>query len=58
MVGTDHSPGVHQLESCLTHNILLNVCDTKGADDIVVYKSNQEKIMKWLSKKVTAILSL
>eukprot|EP00111_Clytia_hemisphaerica_P017871 TCONS_00052865-protein len=55
MVDTDHTPGLRQLECCLTHNMLLNVCDTKGADDIIVYKSNQEKITKWLSQKITTM---
>ena len=48
----EHSPGMRQLESCLSHNQLLNICDSKGSDDLIVYKGNLEKITQWLTKKV------
>ena len=47
-----HSPGMRDLELCLSHDAMLNICDSKGSDDLVVYKGNQEKIIQWLTKKV------
>lgn len=54
----DHSPGMRQLESCLSHTQLLNICDSKGSDDLIVYKGNQAKVTQWLTKKVCFYISL
>jgi len=52
LMDDEYSPGMRQLESCLSHNQLLKICDSKGSDDLIVYKGNREKITQWLTKKV------
>ena len=41
-----------KLEECLTKKNLLNVCNCKGSDDFVAYKSDESKILAWLSLKI------
>lgn len=49
----EYPVAMHKLDGCLTKDMLLNVCDCKGSDDLVVFKCNEEKLLQWLSKKVS-----
>ena len=45
-------PSVSALIGCLSSDELLNICDTKGDDDLQVYRLNSDKAVAWLKAKV------
>lgn len=48
-----HSKALAVLESCLTKNLLLKICSWKGDEEYTAYKLDEEKVLNWLSKKVS-----
>ena len=50
-----HMKAISLLETCLTKNMLLKICQCKGTEDYTVYKLDEEKLMNWLMKKVSKL---
>jgi len=48
----NHPEALIKLEQCLTKKNLLNICNCKGSEDIVAYKSDESRILAWLSLKI------
>jgi len=55
LIDENYQQALTKLEDCLTKQNLLNICICKGSDDIVAYKSDESKILAWLSLKVSKL---
>lgn len=55
LIHEEHQLALNKLEECLTKANLCNICNCKGSDDIVAYKSEESKILAWLSLKVSKL---
>jgi len=49
---TDHAKAMQSLEASITKKSLMKICTVKGDDDYTAYKICEEKLLKWLAKKV------
>ncbi|XP_031554878.1 ribonuclease H2 subunit B-like [Actinia tenebrosa] len=51
----DDYPAVSSLSMCVSSDVLSNVCDCKGNDDLQAYRLNEDKLIAWLKTKVECV---